>query len=194
MRKGQTNMRLYRISEKKSLIIPHYGASRETRCLKVVRGLLQLAYFVYAKSESPGEVMRISRLVGAFATCQCNKNHDHFVCWPIYSINFSLRTVYFIFLFSIIIWIAKISKHCLSLWDYVLLPLFNNTNKCMPAKGCWQKVIPQYKMPDMPWLRLIHINFNLMDPVHESYKTTKVIQVKNQRGRNWPTQQNHEMP
>ena len=60
-------MRLCRISEKKPLIIPYYGASRETRFLKVVWGLLQLAYFVYAKSESPGEVMRTCtcRLVGA---------------------------------------------------------------------------------------------------------------------------------
>ena len=65
---------------KKPLIIPHFGAFRETRCLKVVRGLLQLAYFVYAKSESPGEVMRTCRLIRAFATCRCNKDHDHFVC------------------------------------------------------------------------------------------------------------------
>ena len=43
------------------------------------KSLLQLAYFVYAKSESPGEVMRTCRLVGAFATRRCNKNH-HFVC------------------------------------------------------------------------------------------------------------------
>ena len=38
---------------KKPLIIAHSGVSRETWCLKVVRSLLQLAYFVYAKSESP---------------------------------------------------------------------------------------------------------------------------------------------
>ena len=38
---------------KKSLTIVHSGMSRETRCLKVVRSLLQLAYFVYARSESP---------------------------------------------------------------------------------------------------------------------------------------------
>ena len=31
---------------KKPLIIAHSGMSRETRCLKVVRSLLQLAYFV----------------------------------------------------------------------------------------------------------------------------------------------------
>ena len=56
---------------KKPLIISHFGVSRETRCLKeVVRSLLQLAYFVYARSEGPGE---------AFATRQCNKNH-HLVC------------------------------------------------------------------------------------------------------------------
>ena len=41
---------------KKPLIIAHSGVSRETRCLKVVRSLLQLAYFVNARSESPGEV------------------------------------------------------------------------------------------------------------------------------------------
>ena len=39
----------YRISEK-PLIIAHSGVSRATRCLKVVRSLLQLAYFVYARS------------------------------------------------------------------------------------------------------------------------------------------------
>ena len=53
---------------KKPLIIAHSGVSKETRCLKVVRSLLQLAYFVYARSESPGEVMRTCRLVVAFAT------------------------------------------------------------------------------------------------------------------------------
>ena len=64
---------------KKPLIIAHSGVSRETRYLKVVRSLLQLAYFVYARSESPGEVMRTCRLVEAFATRGCNKN-DHLVC------------------------------------------------------------------------------------------------------------------
>ena len=64
---------------KKPLIIAHSGVSRETGCLKVVRSLLQLAYFVYAGIESPGEVMRTCRLVGAFATRGCNKNH-HLVC------------------------------------------------------------------------------------------------------------------
>ena len=39
---------------KKPLIIAHSGVSRETRCLKIVQS--QLAYFVYASSESPGEV------------------------------------------------------------------------------------------------------------------------------------------
>ena len=64
---------------KKPLFIAHSGVSRATRCLKVVRRLLQLAYFVYAISEIPGEVMRTCRLVGAFATGGCNKNL-HFVC------------------------------------------------------------------------------------------------------------------
>ena len=58
----------YRISEKKTLIIAHSGVSRETRCLKVVWSLLKLAYFVNARRESPGEVMRTCRLVGVFAT------------------------------------------------------------------------------------------------------------------------------
>ena len=38
------------------LIIVHSGVSRGTRCLKVVSSLLQFAYFVNARSESPGEV------------------------------------------------------------------------------------------------------------------------------------------
>ena len=53
---------------KKPLKIAHFGVSRETRCLKVVWSLLQLAYFVYARSESPGEVMRTCRLDEDFAT------------------------------------------------------------------------------------------------------------------------------
>ena len=57
---------------KQSLIIAHSVMSRETRCLKVVLSLLQLAYFVYARSESPGEVMRTCMLVGAFGTLGCN--------------------------------------------------------------------------------------------------------------------------
>ena len=93
IRKGHTNMRFGLIAYlKRPLIIANSGVSRKTRCLTVVWSLLQLAYFVYARSESPDEVMRTCRLVGAFATCQCNKNH-HLVCWPIYSINFSLRTI-----------------------------------------------------------------------------------------------------
>ena len=64
---------------KKSLIIANSGMSRETRCLKVVRNLLQLAYFIYARSKIPGEGMRTCVLVGAFGTRGCNKNH-HLVC------------------------------------------------------------------------------------------------------------------
>ena len=48
---------------KKPLIIAHSGVSRETRCLKVVCNLHQLAYFVNARRESPGEVMRTRRFV-----------------------------------------------------------------------------------------------------------------------------------
>ena len=50
---------------KKPLIISHSGVSREVGCLKVVWSLLQLAYFVHARSECPGEVMSTCRLVGA---------------------------------------------------------------------------------------------------------------------------------
>ena len=64
---------------KKLLIIAHSGVPRETRCLKVVVSLLQLAYFVCARSKTPGEVMRTCWLFGAFAICECNKNH-HLVC------------------------------------------------------------------------------------------------------------------
>ena len=64
---------------KKPLIIAHSGVSRETRCLKVVWSLHQHAYLVYARSDSPGEVMHTCKLVGAFATRRCNKNH-HLVC------------------------------------------------------------------------------------------------------------------
>ena len=64
---------------KKPLIIAHSGVSNDTRCLKEFQSLLQLAYFVYARTESPGEVMRTCRLDGAFATRGCNKDH-HFVC------------------------------------------------------------------------------------------------------------------
>ena len=85
---------------KKPLINAYSGVSRETRCLKVLRSLLQLAYFVYARGESPGEVMRTCRLVGAFATRRCNKN-DHLVCCPIYSIDFSLRTI-ILFFYSVL--------------------------------------------------------------------------------------------
>ena len=46
---------------KKFLIIAHSGVSRETSCLKVVRSLLQLAYFVYARSESPGHAYTHAR-------------------------------------------------------------------------------------------------------------------------------------
>ena len=63
----------------KPLIIAHSGVSRGTRCLNVVQSLPQLAYFVNARSESPDEVMCKYRLMGAFATRGCNKNH-HLVC------------------------------------------------------------------------------------------------------------------
>ena len=56
---------------KKPLIIAHSGVSRETKCLIVVLSLLQLTYFVNARSESPIEVMRTCRLDGLFATRPC---------------------------------------------------------------------------------------------------------------------------
>ena len=37
---------------KRPLIIAHSGVSRETRCLTVVWSLLQLAFFVYARTRS----------------------------------------------------------------------------------------------------------------------------------------------
>ena len=49
---------------KKPLIIAHSGVSSDTRCLKEFQSLLQLAYFVYARTESPGEVMRTCRSSG----------------------------------------------------------------------------------------------------------------------------------
>ena len=59
MRKEHTNKRFCLIAyPKKPLIIAYSGVSRETRCLKVVRSLLQLAHFVDARCESLGEVMR----------------------------------------------------------------------------------------------------------------------------------------
>ena len=58
----------------KPLIIALSGVSRGTRCLKVVWSLLQLAFFVYARSISSGEAMRVCRLVGALATHGCNMN------------------------------------------------------------------------------------------------------------------------
>ena len=53
---------------KKPLIIAHSGVSSDTKCLKEFQSLLQLAYFVHARTESPGQVMRTCRLVGAFTT------------------------------------------------------------------------------------------------------------------------------
>ena len=64
----------YRIPEKASNNRSFWRVQSE-----VVWSLLQLAYIVYARSESPGEVMRTCRLVRAFATRRCNKNH-HFLC------------------------------------------------------------------------------------------------------------------
>ena len=106
MRKGQTNTRFgLTVYPKKPLIIAHSGVSRATRCLKVVRSLLHLAYFVYARSESPGEVMHTCWLVGAFAPRRCYKNH--FLCWQIYSIIFFIVDHLFYFLIQYIIWNLK---------------------------------------------------------------------------------------
>ena len=64
----------YRVSEKASNNRSFWRVQSE-----VVWGLLQLAHIVYARSESPGEVMRTCRLIRAFATRRRNKNH-HLVC------------------------------------------------------------------------------------------------------------------
>ena len=85
----------YRIYKKKLLIIAHSGVSSDTRCLKEFQSLLQLAYFVYAGTESPGEVIFTCRLVGAFATHGCNKNiscADQYIvlifhCRPLFYFN-----------------------------------------------------------------------------------------------------------
>ena len=57
----------YRISEKASNNRSLWRVQSEA-----VWSLLQLAYIVYARSESPGKVMRTFRLVRAFATRRCN--------------------------------------------------------------------------------------------------------------------------
>ena len=59
---------------KKSLIIAHSGVSKEIRCLKVVK-LEFSSTCILCLCESPDEVMRTCRLVRAFATRRCNKNH-----------------------------------------------------------------------------------------------------------------------
>ena len=64
----------HRISEKASNNRLFWHVQSE-----VVWSLFQLTYIVYVRSESPVEVMRTCRLVRAFATRRCNKNH-HFVC------------------------------------------------------------------------------------------------------------------
>ena len=69
----------YRISEKASNNRSFWRVQRDYRCVKVVWSLLQLAYFDYARCESPDEDMRTRRLVGAFATRRYNKNH-HLMC------------------------------------------------------------------------------------------------------------------
>ena len=50
-------MRFGLMHSEKASNIGHSGVSRETSCLKVVWSLLQVVYFVYARSKSPGEVM-----------------------------------------------------------------------------------------------------------------------------------------
>ena len=82
---------------KKALIIAHSGMSRETRFLKIVQSLLQHAFFVFARSESPGEVMRTCRLVEHLA-------HAGVIRTIIPSAaQFFIADHYFVFLFSIII-------------------------------------------------------------------------------------------
>ena len=85
---------------KKPLIIALSGVSRETRCLKIVWSLLQLAYFVYARSESPGEVMRTCKLVGL---PHANVIRTIITCADQFIVLIFHYDHYFIFLFSIII-------------------------------------------------------------------------------------------
>ena len=63
----------------KRLITAQSAVPRGTRCLKAVWSVFQLAYFVYARSESPGEVMRTCRLVGAFAMGTVISCADQFI-------------------------------------------------------------------------------------------------------------------
>ena len=53
---------------KKPLKIAYSGMSTETRCLKLVQSLLQLAYFVYARSEKPWR---------GHAYMQARRSHRH---------------------------------------------------------------------------------------------------------------------
>ena len=63
----------HRISTKTYKIV-YFGVSRGTRCIQVVRSLLQHSYFVYARCKKSVKAMRMHRFVGAFATHRCKKN------------------------------------------------------------------------------------------------------------------------
>ena len=71
---------------KKPIIIAHSGMSRETRCLKVVRSLLQLAYFVYARSKNPGEVMSLPHadVIRTIISCADQFKVLIFHCGPLF--------------------------------------------------------------------------------------------------------------
>ena len=69
------NIHFYKFSEKKKTTTKKQRDYMSKSCWS----LLQLAYFVYVRNESPGDGMHTCRLVGAFATRRCNKNH-HRVC------------------------------------------------------------------------------------------------------------------
>ena len=115
MRKGHTNVRFGLILyPKKPLIIAHSGMSRETRCLKVVRGLLNLHTLfmgeakalarscVHAGSSEPSQHADVIRTIISCA----DQFIVFFLCGPFFH--------FLIQYFGIIIGIVKISKHCQS--------------------------------------------------------------------------------
>ena len=98
--------------QKKPLIIAHSDVFRETRCLKVVRNLLQLAYFVYARSESlarscvhagSSEPSPHADVIRTIISCADQFIVLIFNCGP-----------FILFSYSVLYLMVKISKHCQS--------------------------------------------------------------------------------
>ena len=62
-------------------MIAHSSMSRSTSCLKVVQSVLQLSYFVDARSESSGEVIRTCMIYGANHLQESGTVQRHSVCF-----------------------------------------------------------------------------------------------------------------